>query len=121
VAELRKLGAALGELVLDVNLPGGQQAGAVDHLGSTQHLPGAGGVLARVEAVVDDLPYLLVVEAGQGLGAEDLRRGVEDGHRASLPAGTYLDKDPATDSLADTPPRANSTTRTGHPMQLGHR
>lgn len=35
-----------------------------------------------------------------------------------LPAETYLDQDPATDSLADSPPRANSTIRAGHPCSL---
>jgi len=38
---------------------------AVDHLGSHQRLPGARGVLARVEVVVDDLPQLVVAETDE--------------------------------------------------------
>jgi hypothetical protein len=92
VAELLKLCAALGELVLDVDVPGGQQAAdTVNHLGSKQRLPSAGGVLAWVEVVVDDLPQLVVVETGEDLGGEDVRRRVEeDGHGASWQAtGTH--------------------------------
>jgi hypothetical protein len=68
VAELLQFGAALGELVFDVHVVGGQQsADAVDHLRSKERLPSAWGVLAGVEIVVDDLPQFLVVEAGEDL------------------------------------------------------
>lgn len=71
VAELLQLGAALGELVLDVDMARRQQAAdAVDDLGSKQCLPGAGGVLTGMEVVVDDLPELLIVEAGEDLWAK---------------------------------------------------
>jgi hypothetical protein len=71
--------------VLDVDVPGGQQAAdAVHDLGSKQRLPGAGGVLAGVEVAVDDLPQLVVVKTGENLGGEDVARSVEDdGHGAS--------------------------------------
>src|SRR5215218_8089477 len=57
VAELLEFGSTSGELVLDVDLVGSQQpADAVHDLGGQQRLPGARGVLAGMEVVVDDLP-----------------------------------------------------------------
>jgi hypothetical protein len=122
VAELLQFRAALGQLVLDVDVAGGQQAAdAVDDLGSKQRLPGTGGVLAGVEVVVDDLPQLVVVETGEDLRGEDLRRIVEeDGHGASLWAVGAPAKPPTAAGLAGGHTALEQpTTLARHPQTAG--